>query len=669
MRARWRLIRTAITGALILAGWIAGRMSAAWPLPYALGLRAASDGLMIAAAGLGGFEVVFSAFRALRMGVLSIQALVTVAAAGALAIGEYWEAAVLLFLFSGGGYLEALTVEKTRRAIQSLVEASPKTARVRRGDPPNETVIPADEVLPPETVIVLSGERIPVDGTVISGSVSVNEAPVTGEPIPKEKGPGDPVFAGTVVQVGYAEIRSERVGEDSTFGRIIRLVEEAQEEKAPVQRTVERFAKYYTPAIIASSAAVFLLTSDLRVALTFLVIACPGALVISTPISVVAAIGNAARNGILIKGGSHLETAGLVTTVAFDKTGTLTLGRPEVTSVVSFYDEFDKKDILRLAALAEQFSEHHIASAVMRKASELGLAEEIGAARQRLEFEVSPGRGVAVTPLLDIPATAEDNIARVVIASGESVVVGTPLFLRERGVRDTARLAYGSVGEPSRQDPRNLVATTIYVGSTERGLLGAISLTDPARPEAPEAVDLLRRAGIRRILILTGDASEPASAVAEGLGITEVRAGLLPDQKLKTIKDLRAEGEVVAMVGDGINDAPALASSDLGIAMGAAGTDTAMETADIVLMSDDLRRVAHAIALSRAARANVLQNLSISLIVVFLLVLGVLTRHVFMASGMLIHQLSVLTVLLNASRLLRHKYPLGLTEPAGKLYR
>ena len=603
-----KLRTAAISGLLIIAGWIAGLTG--YPLINA--------GLMTTATALAGYPIARSAFTALQLRVLGIEALVTIAAVGAIAIGEYWEAAVVTFLFAFGSFLEARTLDKTRSAIKQLTEMAPEVAVVRRGDVEDE--VPVADVHPGDVVIVRPGGRIPVDGKIARGNGSVNQAAITGESMPVEKKIGDQVFSGTVNEAGYMEVITERSGEDTTFARILELVMEAQETKAPTEQFLNRFARYYTPAIMVTSVVVFAVTREAITALTLLVIACPGALVIATPVSIVSAIGNAARNGVLIKGGEHLEKAGKITAVAFDKTGTLTMGRPGVVDYRTFAGE--DSEMLNLAARAEKPSEHHLARAIVEYVPGVG--------READEFEVFPGQGVRA------------------MVDGRTILVGSRRIIKSNGVNiDQEATDYLEDQEKG--------GRTVVLVARDMELLGAITIADKVRPGAARVIEQLKKTGLRKVIILSGDNNRTVAALARELGVDEYRAELLPEQKVDAIRDFQRDGLVVAMVGDGINDAPALAAADVGIAMGAAGTDVAIETADLVLMSDKLPMVVYAVGLSRAAMVNIRQNIFFALLVVFVLLAGVLGKVVFLASGMLVHEASVLAVILNAMRLLAYK--------------
>ena len=606
---------TLISGILIALGWSLGRL---YPQNIATPI------LMIAATIIAGAPVARSAWQALRFKVVGIPALVTIAALGAIAIGEYWEAAVVTFLFALGSYLEARTLDKTRGALRELLELAPQVARVRKGD--EEKEIPAADVKVGDLVIVRPGEKIPVDGEIITGVATVNQAVITGESIPVEKSEGDRVFGGTINEAGYLEILTDRAGEDTTFARIISLVEAAQGEKGRSQELLDRFARYYTPAIMAISLLTFFFTRNAVLALTLLVIACPGALVIATPVSVVAGIGNAAKQGILIKGGDHLEKIGRIQTVVLDKTGTLTVGRPKLVGM--WARTGTEEEILRLAGAVEKFSEHPLAKPIVEA------AEAKGPLPTATSFQVWPGRGVSAE------------------VESRQVAVGSVRLMESLGI------VIDQVAARKLQAEEEKGRTAIFVAEGTK-VIGALFLADRPRSEAYSLVADLKKHGIRRVVMLTGDNASTAKAIADELGLDGYHAEMLPQDKVEVIRELREKGEIVAMVGDGINDAPALAMADVGIAMGAAGTDVALETADLVLMGDRLDKLPYAIALSKSTLSNIRQNVVFAVIVVFALLAGVLGQTVVLAFGMLVHQASVLLVILNAMRLLRIRPPQG----------
>ncbi|WP_054949436.1 heavy metal translocating P-type ATPase [Numidum massiliense] len=595
-----------------------------------------ADGLFVFATVLAGDPIARKAIQLVRFKVVGIEALVTGAVTGALFIGEFWEAAAVTFLFIFGSYLEERSLEKTRSSLQNLLALSPTEARVIR-DGVEQNISPS-EVVKGENVFIRPGEKIPIDGTVVAGHASVNQAAITGESEPVRCEPGDDVYSGTVLETGYLEVQAEQVGEDTTFARIVQMVEEAQETKASSQRFLERFSRYYTPAIMVLAVLVYFVTWDVRLTLTLLVISCPGALVISVPVSIVAGIGNAAKNGILIKGGDYLEKAGKVDVVAFDKTGTLTVGKPHVTGVRAY--EGTEAHILALAAGAETHSEHHLARAIITKARDELEDSDIPAAK---DFQVFPGQGVKA------------------VLQGRHILLGNRTLMKNNGV------AISTAIEDDLQREERRRQTAVLLADESRGIIGRLSIADVVRDDAAHIVQQLKREGIAKVVMLTGDNQRTADAVAEQLGVTTVYADLMPEDKVRVIEQLQQRGKTVAMAGDGINDAPALATADLGIAMGVAGTDVAMETADVVLMTDNLRQIQYAFALSRAAVRNIRQNIVFSVSVVILLMLGVLFNKIFMASGMLIHELSVILVILNAIRLLRIKPEQKRLKPSSKV--
>jgi Cd2+/Zn2+-exporting ATPase len=560
-----------------------------------------------------------SAIKTLLIPDLNVDTLVSVAAISATAVGAYREAAAVIFIMLLGEFLEHLTVGKARKAIASLIQLSPKTAWVRREG--KEVQVPIEEVKAGEVVIVKPGERIPVDGKILSGCGSVNQSTLTGESIPVEKGAGDKVYCGTFNEAGSCEIEAVQVAEDTKLAQIKRLILEAQAEKSPTQRVMDRFARYFIPAILLIAFFTFLITGEIIRGITILIVACPCALVLGTPTAVVAAIGNAARQGILIKGGPYLEQMGRLKTLLIDKTGTLTEGRPRVVGMRSF-DGLDEKAVLYWAAIAEKRSEHPLARAVINRAGELGLNIP-----HPESFENFRGRGVK----------AKWN--------AKTIVVGSSEMLREEGIEipESARGLLGS---------KEFEGMTFLLVGLDHRLQGLISIADTLRKGAKAAIDKIRKEGISEIWMLTGDNEQVADRIAKELGI-RYEAKLYPEEKVMRVKEWRRKGRVVAMIGDGVNDAPALAAADIGIAMGAVGTDVAIETADIALMTDELEKIPTVIRLSRKALRVIKENLIFALIfntvLVFLSAQGWMT----MILGAVMHQASSLLVILNSMRLLR----------------
>jgi Zn2+/Cd2+-exporting ATPase len=581
--------------------------------------------IMLASTVIAGTPIFKKAFGALRYRIVGIDALVTIAVIGAIIIGEYWEAAAVTFLFMVGDYLEGRTIEKTRSSIKALLSLAPHTARVRRGEEDFE--IPVEQVELGDIVVIKPGERIAVDGFVIEGSAYVNQSTITGESTPVGKGKEDQVFSGTVVDSGYVIVRAERVGSDTMFARILEMVEEAQDKKAVTQKFLEKFSRYYTPAIILLSTILYISTGDIRLALTLLVIACPGALVISAPVSIVAGIGNGAKNGVLVKGGDIMEKLGTVKVVAFDKTGTLTVGRPVVVALKTYNGETD--DMLRIATVGEAYSEHPLAKAIVHEATlRFGSFQE-----KPQDSQLIQGQGLRF------------------VYRDTDYLVGNRTLLVSHGLDISPYEVY-------LEQEERLARTTVLVSDREK-ILGIISIADTVRPGAKDLVLELKRIGIKKVIMLTGDNEWTAQAIAGELGLDGFKAGLLPQDKVAVLQDLQTMYGRVAMVGDGVNDAPALASADLGVAIGGVGSDIAMETADVVLMSSDIGRLPYAMALSRATVHNMKQNIMFALAVAAFLLAGVLIKTVNLSMGMLVHEISVLLVIVNAVRLLGFKRSLS----------
>jgi len=623
LRRRTILLTTAAS--FILIGWLAKWFTMPTPTSaqwiYNVG--------MIAAAALAGAGIARRAVQELLARRLGIEVLVTIAVTGALIIGEYWEAAAVTFLFVLGSALEAATLGRTRNAVEKLLDLAPNTAIVVRNG--QQVEVDAYDVGPGEEVLIKPGGRIPVDGEVTAGHCAIDESSITGESAPAEKTPGSKVFAGTTLAGGTSgllHVRATGIGDDTTLARIIERVEEAQEAKAPAQRAMERFATWYTPSVVVLALITFALTRNIETALTLLVIACPGALVISMPVTFVAGIGRAANRGILVKGGQYLEAAGKLDTIAFDKTGTLTAGRPELIAHPSISPHHADTDVLRWAAIAETGSEHPLAMPILAAAR----AQNIDLPAHADETSTEPGRGVMAT------------------WQGRKITVGSPRFLASN-VEALSAAERASL-TATLEEHANSGRTTVLI-ALDGEIIGFLAIADRIRTTAARALTDLKNLGVTNTVMLTGDDERVATAVAAELGIADVRAGLLPEDKLSVISDLTNRGHTTAMIGDGVNDAPALAAADVGLAMGAGGTAVAVETADVALMTDDLSRVAELIYLARRTRAVLFQNVFIALATVFLLIAGVLFAGTTMAVGMLVHELSVLVVVANAVRLLR----------------
>ncbi|MBU5670293.1 heavy metal translocating P-type ATPase [Paenibacillus brevis] len=580
------------------------------------------QGVLLAATVIAAAPIVAKAFRAAVMRIVTIELLVTLAVAGAVYLGEYVESAAVTFLFLLGAWLESRSLTKTRNSLQSLIALVPATATVIHEG--STASVPVDQLQQGDRVRIRSGERIAVDGTIASGQAAIDEAAVTGEPGLTMKSAGDKVYSGALLDNGSIDVIAERVGEETTFARMIQLVEEAQESGSRTQKFIDRFAAIYTPATVLLSLLVYVLTGKPEMALTFLVIACPGALIIGVPVSLVSGIGNGAKNGVLIKGGEAMELLSRIDTVVFDKTGTLTQGRPEVRAVRIF--EGEENDVLRLAAEAETASEHPLGYTVVQEALRRG----IQLTGQPEQVEVVKGGGMRA------------------VISGQQIVIGS------RKLLETSGIGIGKEPDEEAVELEKLGNTVVFIGIQGR-LTGMFAIADPIREEAAAAIRHLRRSGVTRIILLTGDNRHAAQLVGDQLGLDEIHAQMLPEQKAAFIQSLRSAGHRVAMAGDGINDAPALATADIGLAMGEGGTDIAMETADIVLMADRLDQFAHAYGLAKATVRNMKQNLTLALGTALLLISGVLFGHVLLAGGMLVHELSVLAVILNAIRLNRFR--------------
>jgi Zn2+/Cd2+-exporting ATPase len=536
----------------------------------------------------GGWFWARRAWSAARLFALDINTLMLIAVLGAIAIGAWSEAAAVTFLFALAQWIESRSMERARLAIRALMELSPGEALVHRDG--HDVRVPVDTVAAGDFLVVRPGEKIPLDGVVSGGRSEVNQAPITGESLPVAKEPGDELFAGTINGHGALTVRVTHLRGDTTLARIIDLVEHAQSERAPSQTFVERFARVYTPAVVGLAAAVAVVPPLafagpwpvwLYRALVFLVISCPCALVLSTPVSIVSALAGAAKKGVLIKGGRHLETLGRVRCMAFDKTGTLTHGTPAVAGVRPIAP-WTRSDVLMLAASLESRSEHLIGRAIRRLARDEGVEPVPCEAYQAL-----PGLG----------ASAE--------VAGVPVVIGSRRLFEDRGwypaELDAAARGLAEAGR------------TIVLVAAGGKPAGVIAVADAMRQSGREAIGLLRRAGVSHIAMLTGDDASTAGRIGEAMGVTDVRAGLLPQDKLAAIRDLRGAHGTIAMVGDGVNDAPALAAADVGIAMGVAGSDAALETADVALMSDELLRIPYAVRLSRSTVRNIQANIALSL--------------------------------------------------------
>ena len=576
---RGRPLMAAASGVLLAAGLIVGWTGGPPTLEVALlALSSITGGWFIAPRGL----------RAARSGVLDMNFLMTIATIGAAAIGEWSEGASVMFLFAVAQLLETYSMDRARNAIKALMEIAPAEGTVRRNG--REETVPVGTIAVGETLVVRPGQKIPLDGVVVAGASSVNQAPITGESIPVDKASGADVFAGSINEHGVLDVRVTKLVEDTTLARIIHAVEEAQATRAPSQGFVDRFARVYTPIVVLLAVVLIVVPPLLGLgtwstwfyrALAMLVIACPCALVISTPVTIVSGLAGAARAGVLIKGGVYLEHAGSASVVAFDKTGTLTEGRPALADIRALAE--DRSTVLRLAAALEHNSEHPLARAVLDAAKNQTL--EISSATA---FKALVGRGVT--------AVVEER----------TLYLGNERLCEELGIcTPEVRAALKDFEEAGQ---------TVVILASEREVLGVLAIADRIRGEAPDAIRSLRALGIRKTLMLTGDNEGTARAVATQLGIDEYRANLLPEEKVAVVRALEESGERVVFVGDGVNDAPALAAASVGVAMGAAGTDVALETADIALMADDLSKLPVAMRFSRRTLRIIKQSIAFSLV-------------------------------------------------------
>lgn len=602
---------TALTGLLIVMAFI---------FQWIFSNRTAANIFLFIASLIGGFPIAVSAIAALKVKVISIDLLVTIAIFGAFVIQEFEESAIVAFLFLFGAYLEHKTLSKTRLAIQNLVALSPETA-LRQNNQEEFEEISVEEVEEGDHLLVKTGDKVPVDGIVLSGLATINEASITGEPLPVSKAVDDQVFAGTIVEDGTIHMQAEKVGEDSTFGKIIALVEEAQDSKSPAERFIDHFAKYYTPAVLVLALIVFLFSRSISLAITILVLGCPGALVIGVPVSHVAGIGNGAKHGILFKGSDVIAKFSKVDTILFDKTGTLTYGNPEVTDSHYYLPDHDLVD--RLLVSVEKESRHPLAQAIL-KHYQVSQSENI------LETTVIQGGGI-------MAKTHEHQI-----------LVGNPYLMKQYHI---------TITEPMQKDINEMeqLGESLVLTAIDGSLALATGIRDQLRDGVKEDLQALKNMGVKNLILLSGDHQHSVDLVREELGLSEAYGNLLPADKAAFVKKRQSIGETVAFVGDGINDSPSLALADIGIAMGN-GTDVAIETSDIVLMHSNFHRIPHALALAKVTSRNMLENIIIALLVVVILLVSVFTnRAMNMAIGMFVHEASILVVILNAMRLIHFK--------------
>lgn len=578
---------------------------------------------------IGGYKPAKSAFYAIKSISLDMNVLMTAAVIGAAAIGQWLEGATVVWLFALGNLLQTRSIEKTRNSIRHLIDLAPPDAWVKLGS--DMVKKPVEDIAVGQIIIVKPGDKIPLDGNVINGESSVNQAPITGESFPVDKIVGDQVFAGTVNEHGVLEIKVTKLVKDTTLSKIIHLVEEAQEQKAPTQAYIDKFARLYTPVVFVLALVIMILPPLSGLGnwgewfykgLELLVVACPCALVISTPVAIVSAIGNAAKNGVLIKGGAFLEAASKITAVAFDKTGTLTEGKPQVTEVIPIGSAAHY--LLSVARTLEEFSPHPLARSLVDYADEKNIISLQGE-----EFRIIVGKGI------------------------RAVIGGTAYFAGNLRLFQELKTPLGQAESliSSLQQEGN---TIVIIGTGDK-LIGVIAVADIVRASAINALKNLKEVGINEVFMLTGDNEGTAKKVASQTGVTHYFAELLPEEKVNAIKKFQQEGHIVAMVGDGINDAPALATADLGIAMGGAGTDTAIETADIVLMADSLEKLPYTVKLSRKALRIIKQNIWFSILVKLAALILIFPDILTLWMAVLSDTGAALLVILNSMRLLKIK--------------
>ncbi|MDI6801379.1 MAG: cation-translocating P-type ATPase [Thermodesulfovibrionales bacterium] len=578
------------------------------------------DIFSIVAVIIGGYPLFKHAFIDLKGKAITAEVFMALGITAAAAIGEFRSAAVIAFFMLISEFIDSFTMEKSRKAIKDLIEMAPKTARVKKDT--GEIEIPVEDVKKGDIVVVKPGEKIPVEGVIISGRGAVNQSPITGESIPVEKQEGDAVYTATINQLGILFIKVTHTGQDTTYGRIIRLVEEAEASKAPVQRIADKFAAYFTPAILAFAVITFLITWKITNAIAVVVVACPCTVAIATPLAVVAGMGRAARRGIIIKGGRYLEALARVDTLVMDKTGTVTIGDPVVTDIKGFAGH-DEREIISCAAGVERYSEHPLAKAVIKKAHEMNTP-----IYEPDEYRVMPGKG--------IEASLEGR--RVILGSREMLASGDI-----KVSRDVEQYLREREGE----------GKTALVIAHDNAICGVICVADIVRKGTIEAIETLRNLGFGEPVMLTGDNPRTANAIASSLGIKNVEAQLLPEDKVNKIKELSFQGKRVLMIGDGINDAPALAQAHVGIAMGAVGSDAAIEAADVALMRDDWSQIPEAVRIGKKTFGIIKQNLAIGILFNIVGISLASTGILSPAAAAVAHVMPDVLVFMNSSRLLR----------------
>lgn len=611
---------TLVTGILIVLG-----MLSKYLLQFTLGYQV----ILAVASIIAVIPIAVRAWSALRNKVFSIELLVSIAVIGAFIIGEFNESAIVTFLFLFGSYLESKTLQKTRTAIKGLTDMSPTTATLVTDDGTEE--VDVDDVDEGDVVLVKTGSQVPVDGIVVEGNGYLNEASITGEARQINKQLKDSVYSGTMVENGYLKIKATQVGDDTTFAKIIELVEEAQDTKSKAEKFIDRFAQYYTPAVLVLAVLVFAFSRDFRLAITVLVLGCPGALVIGAPVSNVAGIGNGAKRGILIKGGEVVDTFAKVDTLVFDKTGTLTEGNTAVTTMHTYTNNADNQ--LALAAAIEGVSDHPLGQAIVSYADQ---------------------QSAGVSPVLDDTETVKGQGICAQVGQQE-VVIGNQKMLTAHNIK---------LNPTQLKDLNGLQAggqsTVIMAVDGQVQLIFGIA--DTIRPGVNDSLAALKAQGIKKLVMLTGDNELTAQAVANELNLDEVHANLLPEEKVEYVKKLKAAGNTVAFIGDGINDSPSIANADIGIAMGS-GTDVAIDTSDVVLMQSSFPALVHAHGLAKKTVLNTRENIFIAIATVAFLLIGLIFGYIYMASGMFVHEASILVVIFNAMRLINFQTKFDKHQP------
>ena len=600
-----------ISAVLIIIGFISG-------LGFKNETVAASA--FIVASVIGAAPIAIQAYQALRVKVVSIDVLVTIAVIGAFLIQNFEESAIVTFLFLFGAFLEQRTLNKTRSAIKELTEMAPESA-LKQDENGEFVEVEVDDVDVGDILLVKTGAKVPVDGIVLTGEGHINEASITGESVPVSKLKGSGVYAGTILENGTLQIVADRVGEDTTFGRIIELVEEAQDSKSEAERFIDRFSSWYTPAVLVLALMVWLISRNIELAITILVLGCPGALVIGVPVSNVAGIGNGAGHGILLKGSEVIVDFSRVDTIVFDKTGTLTVGNPEVADIQIYSD--DAETVKSYIASVEEESDHPLARAVV---------DHIG------DIELYPVEKTNVVKGGGIVAQVK----------GHAVAIGNVALMEQEGVR---------LSEKARSDIAQFEAegNSLVLTSIDGELKALIGIRDQVRPGVKEDLAKIKKLGVDNLVVLSGDNQGTVDRVARNLGLSEAHGHMLPEDKSAYIQDLIEKGHIVAFVGDGVNDSPSLALAHIGIAMGS-GTDVAIETSDVVLMNSDFSKLPHALGLTKATARNMRQNIVIAVGVVLVLLASVFfSDWMNMSIGMFVHEGSILMVILNGMRLLRYK--------------